>query len=120
MLVVDDQRPFRSAASAVISRMPGWSVVGVAETGEEAVRAAGGLCPDLVLMDVNLPGIDGAEAAARVAETVPGVRTVLCSTYSREDLPIDADGPGVSGYLHKEELGTKALHTLWSRIHPAA
>jgi DNA-binding NarL/FixJ family response regulator len=118
VLVVDDQRPFRAAASAVIARMPGWSVVGVAETGEEAVTAAAGLVPDLVLMDFNLPGIDGVEAATRVAAQVPGVRTVLCSTYRCEDLP--DTGPAIAAYLHKEELGTAALTTLWRSIRPAA
>ncbi|GAA1846580.1 hypothetical protein GCM10009836_27710 [Pseudonocardia ailaonensis] len=117
VLVVDDQRPFRVAASAVIARMPGWSVVGVAETGEEAVSVASGLVPDLVLMDFNLPGIDGVEAAARVAASVPGVRTVLCSTYRREDIP-GADK--VAAYLNKEELGRAALQTLWQEIRPAA
>jgi DNA-binding NarL/FixJ family response regulator len=116
VLVVDDQRPFRFAASAVIARMPGWEVAGVAETGEAAVTAAAGLRPDLVLMDVHLPGIDGAEAAARVCAASPGTRTVLCSTYRREDLRIDADGPGIAGYLHKEELGAPVLRELWDRI----
>lgn len=120
VLVVDDQRPFRAAARAVISRMPGWEVAGVAETGEEAVTAAAGLLPDLVLMDVNLPGIDGAEAAARVREVAPHTLTVLCSTYRAEDLRIDPMGRGIAGYLHKEELGGPVLRELWRRISPAA
>ena len=61
VLVVDDQRPFRVAASAVLRRMPDFTLVGEAETGEDGVRAAAELRPDLVLMDVCLPGIDGVE-----------------------------------------------------------
>ncbi|WP_181784001.1 response regulator transcription factor [Pseudonocardia pini] len=120
VLVVDDQRPFRAAAAAVIARMPGWEVAGVAETGEAAVTAAAGLRPDLVLMDVHLPGIDGAEAAARVREVAPTAVTVLCSTYRAEDLRIDPAGPGIGGYLHKEELGAPVLRELWERLSPAA
>jgi len=119
VLVVDDQRPFRAAAKAVIARMPGWEVAGVAETGEEAVTAAAGLRPDLVLMDVNLPGIDGAEAAARVRQVAPGTLTVLCSTYRAEDLRIDPMGVGIAGYLHKEELGGPVLRELWRRLNAA-
>jgi DNA-binding NarL/FixJ family response regulator len=120
VLVVDDHRPFRVAAAAVIGRMPGWEVAGVAETGEAAVDAVTQVHPDLVLMDVNLPGIDGAEAAARVSAAAPGTRTVLCSTYRLEDLRIDPHGPGIAGYLHKEELGAPVLRDLWDRIGTAA
>jgi DNA-binding NarL/FixJ family response regulator len=120
VLVVDDHRPFRFAAAAVIRRMPGWEIAGVAETGEAAVDAVAEIHPDLVLMDVNLPGIDGAEAAARVCAAAPGTRTVLCSTYRLEDLRIDPDGPGIAGYLHKEELGAPVLRALWDRISTAA
>jgi DNA-binding NarL/FixJ family response regulator len=118
VLVVDDQRPFRTAAAAVIARMPGWEVAGVAETGEEAVTAAADLRPDLVLMDYNLPGIDGAEAAARVRLVAPAAITVLCSTYRAEDLRIDPTS--IAGYLHKEELGAPVLRALWASISPAA
>ncbi|MCE3555967.1 response regulator transcription factor [Pseudonocardia sp. RS11V-5] len=120
VLVVDDHRPFRFAAAAVVRRMPGWEIAGVAETGEAAVDAVAELRPDLVLMDVNLPGIDGAEAAARVSAAAPGTRTVLCSTYRLEDLRIDPHGPGIAGYLHKEELGAPVLLDLWKRIGTAA
>jgi len=118
VLVVDDQRPFRAAAAAVIARMPGWEVAGVAESGEAAVTAAAGLHPDLVLMDVHLPGIDGAQAAARVREVAPATVTVLCSTYRAEDLGVDPAGPGIAGYLHKEELGAPVLRALWERVSP--
>ena len=94
VMVVDDQRPFRVAAAAVISRMPDFELVGQAETGEDAVEAIGCLCPDLVLMDVRLPGISGIEAAGRVAATTSRSVVVLCSTYARDDLPFPLDTPG--------------------------
>lgn len=119
VLVVDDQAPFRRAAAAVLRRMPDFELVGEAETGEDAVTAAAGLRPDLVLMDVRLPGITGVEAAGLVAGALPGAVVVLCSTYAREDLPFGLDEPGVGGYLHKEELHAPALRALWDELRPA-
>ncbi len=118
VLVVDDQRPFRMAAAAVLKRMPDFELVGQSETGEDAVAAAEALRPDLVLMDVRLPGISGIEAAGRVAATTPSSVVVLCSTYARDDLPFGLDAPGIAGYLHKEELRAPALRELWARLGP--
>lgn len=118
VLVVDDQRPFRMAAAAVLARMPDFELVGQAETGEEGVAAAAALRPDLVLMDVRLPGISGIEAAEQVAARASASVVVLCSTYARDDLPFPLDAPGVAGYLHKEELRGPALRELWQRLGP--
>ena len=118
VLVVDDRRPFRVAAAAVIARMPDFELVGQAETGEAAAESAADLRPDLVLMDVRLPGISGIEAAGRVTAMLPATVVVLCSTYAREDLPFEIDSPGVADYLHKEELRAPALRELWERHGP--
>ena len=67
VLIVDDQEPFRRAMGAVVDATDGFVVVGSATSGEESLRSAGELRPDLVLMDVNLPGIDGIEAARRLS-----------------------------------------------------
>jgi pilus assembly protein CpaE len=113
VLVVDDRAPFRIAAAAVLARTPGFVRVGEAASGEEAVALAAALRPDLVLMDVRLPGITGVEAAAQVVARAPDTVVVLCSTYARADLPFPIDAPGVAGYLHKEELRPAALRELW-------
>jgi len=118
LMVVDDQQPFRTAAARVTARTPGFELVGQAETGEDGVAAARELRPDLVLMDVQLPGISGIEAASQVACAVPGTVVVLCSTYRRDDLPFSIDSPGVAAYLHKEELRPSALLELWARLGP--
>jgi two-component system, NarL family, invasion response regulator UvrY len=67
VLIADDQAPFRSAARAVVSVTAGFEVVGEVESGEEAVELVEALNPDLVLMDIHLPGINGIEAARRIA-----------------------------------------------------
>lgn len=113
VLVVDDQRPFRLVAAAVLARTPGFLLVAEAATGEEAVTLAEALRPDLVLLDVRLPGISGVEAAAVIAERVPGTVVVLCSSYARADLPCPVDSPGVAAYLHKEELRPATLRAVW-------
>lgn len=113
VLVVDDQRPFRLAAAAVLARTPGFLLVGEAGSGEEAVAVVATLHPDLVLLDVRLPGISGVEAAARIAEQEPRTVVVLCSSYARADLPFPLDGPGVAAYLHKEELRPSTLRAVW-------
>ena len=82
-LIVDDQAPFRSAAAAVISATPGFEVVGEADTGEQAVELAASLRPELVLMDINLPGISGIEATRRIIRDRPGIVVILLSTYQR-------------------------------------
>ena len=116
VLVVDDQRPFRAVAAAVLRRMPDFLLIGEAETGEEGVASAAELRPDLVLMDFNLPGIDGVVAAGRIHVQAPESVVVLCSSYAREDLSVGLDEPGVAGYLHKEELHGRALREVWARL----
>jgi pilus assembly protein CpaE len=119
VLVVDDSRPFRAAARAVLRRVPGFTVVGEAESGEDALTQVEGLSPDLVLMDIKMPGITGVEAAARIAELAPDTVVFLCSTYSLADLPGQVGTGGVTAYVHKEELRPELLAQLWSEHAPA-
>lgn len=111
VLIVDDQAPFRRAARAVVGATPGFEVVGEAESGEEAVALADDLAPGLVLMDINLPGINGIEATRQITRAHPRVVTVLLSTYREEDLPTGAGDCGAVAYVHKEEFGPAVLLT---------
>ena len=104
VLVVDDQAPFRAIARTVVELTPGFAVVGEAETGEDAVRLAAALSPTVVLMDINLPGINGIEATRRIVAAAPTTRVVLLSTYRESDLPADALASGARRYVHKEDL----------------
>ena len=114
VLVVDDQPPFRRAANAVCSMTAGFNVVGEAESGEAAVDKAAELTPDLILMDINLPGINGIEATRRITEARPETVVVLLSTYKAEDLPGDARQSGAVAYVNKEEFAPNILQDLWS------
>jgi two-component system, NarL family, invasion response regulator UvrY len=114
VLIVDDQAPFRRAARTVVTLTPGFEVAGEAESGEEAVELAAELAPELVLMDINLPGINGIEATRQITAAHPGIVVMLLSTYQEADLPADARSCGAARYVHKEQFGPDALRDAWN------
>jgi two-component system, NarL family, invasion response regulator UvrY len=120
VLIVDDQAPFRRAARAVLAATPGFDPVGEAESGEQALDLVESLAPALVLMDINMPGIDGIEASRRIVGGHPGTVVFLLSTYRADDLPEGAKSCGAAGYIHKEEFGSAVLRDLWDRHGTAA
>jgi two-component system, NarL family, invasion response regulator UvrY len=109
VLIVDDQAPFRLAAAAVVRATKGFSVLGEARSGEEAVELTDALDPQLVLMDINMDGIGGIEATRRITGAHPGVRVVLLSTYDVDSLPADVATSGATAYVHKEQFGPDIL-----------
>jgi len=115
VLIVDDQHPFRDVARTVISMTDGFTVTGEAESGEQAVEFATAQHPDLVLMDINLPGINGIEATRRIKAALPHTTVILLSTYSESDLPADARDCGAIEYVHKEDFGPSLVQELWER-----
>lgn len=120
VLIVDDQAPFRRAARAVVTATSGFEVVGEAESGEEAVQLADSLSPGLVLMDINLPGINGIEATRRIRAAHPHAVVMLLSTYQVGDLPADAGSSGAAEYVHKEEFAPAVVRDVWERFGDAA
>jgi two-component system invasion response regulator UvrY len=113
IVIVDDQPPFREAARLVVDLLDDFDVVGEATSGEEALAVVEALSPDLVLMDINLPGMSGVEATRRLRAAHPEVVTVLVSTYEVEDLPRGADSSGALAYVHKEHLDADLVEQLW-------
>jgi two-component system, NarL family, invasion response regulator UvrY len=110
---VDDQAPFRMAAKAVLRRAEGFELVGEASSGPEAISLAGELRPALVLMDINMPEMNGIEATRRIVSADPDVVVILCSTYELADLPADARTSGARAYVNKERLAADILRRLW-------
>jgi two-component system, NarL family, invasion response regulator UvrY len=119
VLIVDDQAFFRSAARAVLAVTPGFAAVGEACSGEEAVTRVDELEPELVLMDIHLPGISGIEATRQIRAAHPEVVVLLLSTYKAEDLPADARNCGALAYLNKEDFQPEVLEQIWAEYEPA-
>jgi DNA-binding NarL/FixJ family response regulator len=119
VLICDDQEAFRAAAREVVNATKGFEVVGEARTGEDSVLAAGRLHPDLVLMDVQLPGIDGLEASRRIKAAYPEVVVLLLSTYDPEDFAARIAGSGAIAFIPKAAFGPEGLTEAWARAAPA-
>jgi DNA-binding NarL/FixJ family response regulator len=114
VLVVDDQEPFRRAMAAVVQETDGFVVVGEATSGEESLEVAAALQPDLVLMDVNLPGIDGVEATRRLLAP-PGSPVVLLLSTDDEDAGDHfVARSGAVGYVTKSAFGPDRLEAAWA------
>ena len=116
VLVVDDQAPFRLAARATLARTPGFTMVGEAADGSDAVQAAEATDADLVLMDVNMPVMDGIAATQALLASRPATIVFLCSTYSLDELPVAARVSGARGYVNKEDLSPELLRRLWDAV----
>jgi DNA-binding NarL/FixJ family response regulator len=115
VVIVDDQEPFRQAARMVVELSDGFDVAGEAASGEEAVELVRALDPDLVLMDVNLPGIDGLEATRRIIAEAPRSRVVLVlSTYEADDYEAQALAAGASAFIPKSSFGPDTLEAAWN------
>jgi DNA-binding NarL/FixJ family response regulator len=116
VLIVDDQEPFRLAADAVVDATDGFAVVGSVATGEASVEAAAALYPDLVLMDVNLPGIDGLEATRRILRmnALRQIVVLLLSTYDEEDYDSRVSECGAAGYIPKSMFRSERLAAAWT------
>jgi DNA-binding NarL/FixJ family response regulator len=113
VLIVDDQEPFRMAARMVVEATDGFDVVGEAETGEDSVTMARELSPDLVLMDVNLPGINGLDATRQILVGSDTVVVLLLSTYEEEEYAPRAAECGAKAYIPKAVFGPDRLEAAW-------
>jgi len=108
ILIADDHPIFRYGMRTLLTAMPDFTVVGEAVTGEEAIQLTGALLPDLVLMDINMPGINGIEATARIRERHPHT-AILIVTMLDDDSVFAAMRAGARGYLLK---GAEPAETL--------
>jgi DNA-binding NarL/FixJ family response regulator len=120
VLIVDDQEPFRMAARLVVEATDGFEVAGEAETGEDSVAMARELRPDLVLMDVNLPGINGLDATRQIlGEREDSVVVLLLSTYEEDEYAPRAEECGAAAYIPKAAFGPDRLEAAWAAARSA-
>ena len=101
VLLADDQALVRAGFALILNAEPDLEVVGEAGDGAEAVVLAGERQPDVVLMDVRMPGLDGIEATRRISSLVPGSKVLMLTTFDLDEYVIEAFRAGASGFLLK-------------------
>jgi DNA-binding NarL/FixJ family response regulator len=109
VLVVDDYEPFRRFVCSVLAKKPNLQILGEASDGLEAVRRAEELKPDVILLDIGLPFLNGIEAARQIRELVPESKIVFVSQESSVDVIEVALSAGALGYIVKARAGTDLL-----------
>lgn len=125
VLVVDDHPVVREGLAAMLGRRPGLAVIGEAADGQQAVDMARRLRPDVVLMDLRLPVLDGVEATRRIAADCPQTRVLVLTTFDQDELILAGLRAGARGYLLKdaprEEIfkAIEAVHRGEAVLHPA-
>jgi DNA-binding NarL/FixJ family response regulator len=102
VLVADDQRLVRDGIASLLSLQEGIEVVGTASNGEEAVEQALVLKPEVVLMDIRMPILDGVEATRRIRRELPECQVLMLTTFDDEEYVLDALSAGACGYLLKD------------------
>ena len=102
VLVVDDQRLMRDGIASLLEMQEAIEVVGTASNGQEALEKAISLRPDVILMDVRMPVMDGVMATGQVRSKLPSCRILMLTTFDDEEYVIDALRAGASGYLLKD------------------
>jgi DNA-binding NarL/FixJ family response regulator len=102
VLICDDQAVVREGLDAILSTAPRIEVVGLAAEGQEAVDMVARLHPDLVLMDLNMPHMNGVQATRHIREAYPEVAVLVLTTYTTDEWLFDAIRAGASGYLLKD------------------
>lgn len=112
VLLVDDHPVFLEGLRAVVAHASGFEVVGEASTGEEAVEAVGEYLPDVVVMDLNLPGINGIEATRRIVAAHPEVRVLVLSMFEDDASVVSALRAGAGGYVLKESRRGELLRAI--------
>jgi DNA-binding NarL/FixJ family response regulator len=120
VLVVDDQLVFRQVAHEVIDATEDFELLGEAASGQHALVADAELSPDLVLLDVRMPGMDGIETAARLRAQHPESVVVLITVEEPPNLPAGLFSCGAAAWVRKQDFGPALLRQIWSAHGPRA
>jgi DNA-binding NarL/FixJ family response regulator len=109
ILVVDDHEPFRRFVTSTLHEQPNLHVIGEAQDGLDAVHQAEALQPDLILLDIGLPGLNGIDAARRIGKLAPNTRIIFLTQESSADVVREAFSLGAWGYMVKVQAGQELL-----------
>jgi DNA-binding NarL/FixJ family response regulator len=113
-LIVDDHEVVRLGLKALLERHPQFEVVGEAGTAKDAIEQVARLHPDVVLMDIRLPGSSGIEACEEITHTYPGTKVVMLTSYAEDEMLFSAIRAGASGYILKQIGGEDLIRALES------
>jgi DNA-binding NarL/FixJ family response regulator len=114
VLVVDDHAPFRSGLRALLNSIPEMEMAGEAANGEEAIREAAKLQPDVILMDIQMPGMNGIEATRLIYQSSPHIGVIVLTMFEDDDSVFAAMRAGARGYLLKGADQTEILRAIHS------
>jgi DNA-binding NarL/FixJ family response regulator len=112
LVIADDHLVVRTGLRAMLGADPDFDVVGEATTGAQAIELADRLRPDVVLMDLRMPEVDGATATARIRERQPGVHVLVLTTYDTDADILKAIEAGATGYLLKDTTRDELVHAV--------
>lgn len=112
VLIVDDQEIVRQGLAVILRHQPEMEVVGMAADGLEAVDQVVSVRPDVVLMDLKMPRLNGIHATRRITEQFPAVQVVVLTTYDTDEWVFDAIRAGASGYLLKDSDGSTIIQAI--------
>jgi NarL family two-component system response regulator LiaR len=124
ILIADDHAIVRRGLRTLVSSEPGMEVVGEAADGIQAVELARALCPDVILMDIVMPGQNGLEAIAQIVEHNPQARILVITSFAEDDKVFPAIKAGALGYLLKDTSPEQLLQSIYavyrgeSSLHP--
>ena len=114
IVLVDDHEVVRLGLKVLLEQSDHFEVVGEANNAKEAVEITGKFRPDIVLMDIRLPGASGIEACEEITQLYPEVRVVMLTSYAEDEMPFSAIRAGASGYLLKQINSEDLIHSLES------
>jgi DNA-binding NarL/FixJ family response regulator len=116
VLVVDDFEPWRGLLRTLLRERPEWQIVCEVSDGLDAVREAGDLQPDLILLDIGLPGLNGIEAARRIRALAPTSRIVFVTENYSADMATTAMTTGAYGYVLKSDAGSDLVDAVEAAV----
>jgi DNA-binding NarL/FixJ family response regulator len=116
LLICEDQTLMRQGLATILGLEPGLTVVGEAADGAEAVAQMRALHPDIVLMDVQMPGMDGIEATRLITAAYPDTRVIILTTFDYEEYVFEGVKAGAMGYMLKDSPAPDLIHTI-RRVH---
>ena len=112
VLIVDDHAVIRRGVQGILSTYPEWDLCGEADNGQDAIRLAGELAPEVVIMDVSMPGMNGLEATRIIHDLLPETKVLLLTLHSSSEFVRSAFRAGARGYVLKPDAENELVRAL--------